>query len=356
MEKVYKIRHISHSDLDGYGCTILSHFFEDLINRGNYGFQVDFDTWNIPPTRLPNLIKSSVCDIVDQLDYVIITDLVVNDTLLKPILDCPLSNKFYIIDHHEIDLSRAPANITIQTNGICGPTCATELYLNALANAIGMHTLPSNLLSFVRYVRLYDTYEFYTAPEPKPEGYSIPPKLNILFHILDKTVFMEYILDFLHSEDPTESLLCATEKYPYIPYLIDIERSRIEWYVTDAACHAMKTQFNIGVMTPSGLVKFDYPCAVVFAERNGPLIGRRVCEQNLDIVFCVVVSHNRVSLYTDRDDINVADIAKALGGGGHRKASGFSIPHDVSSNLELNRFIDMVKYAARHQMSNLKET
>jgi len=32
------------------------------------------------------------------------------------------------------------------------------------------------------------------------------------------------------------------------------------------------------------------------------------------------------SLYTDRDDVDVSEIAKALGGGGHRKAAGFESP------------------------------
>ena len=51
----------------------------------------------------------------------------------------------------------------------------------------------------------------------------------------------------------------------------------------------------------------------------------------------------RVSLYTDRNDVDVSEIAKAYGGGGHKKAAGFRV--DVHGMIEIGVF-NGVKVAA----------
>ena len=45
-----------------------------------------------------------------------------------------------------------------------------------------------------------------------------------------------------------------------------------------------------------------------------------------------------VSLRTQRDDVDLAEIASALGGGGHKKASGFGILEDVRVAVIKNIF------------------
>jgi len=65
--------------------------------------------------------------------------------------------------------------------------------------------------------------------------------------------------------------------------------------------------------------------ALVFADRYVSELGNRICEEyDIDFVALFNLPVN-VGLRTAKDDVNVADIAKFLGGGGHPKAAGFPV-------------------------------
>lgn len=40
------------------------------------------------------------------------------------------------------------------------------------------------------------------------------------------------------------------------------------------------------------------------------------------------------SMYTTREDIDLADLAKSMGGGGHKKAAGFVVSQSEFNQLE----------------------
>ena len=61
--------------------------------------------------------------------------------------------------------------------------------------------------------------------------------------------------------------------------------------------------------------------------RNSNLFKSKWDENKYDVM--VVYSQNKgnwwFSVYTSKEDVDVSLIAKQLGGGGHRKAAGFSV-------------------------------
>lgn len=71
-------------------------------------------------------------------------------------------------------------------------------------------------------------------------------------------------------------------------------------------------------------------------EDLGDLINYLVSTKNTD--FAVLVHENnkgniKGSLRTEHDDINLSEIATSLGGGGHKKASGFSFPGKIETKI-----------------------
>ena len=76
----------------------------------------------------------------------------------------------------------------------------------------------------------------------------------------------------------------------------------------------------------------------IFADNYASEIGNTACITHPDIDFCVIIMGSVVSLRTTSDTIDVSEIAKRYGGGGHQKASGFSINVERSLETFINLF------------------
>ena len=109
----------------------------------------------------------------------------------------------------------------------------------------------------------------------------------------------------------------------------------------------IKTPFSCSVYRDTKIHHLDYNIGVVFAEKNGPIIGNTACENNPDIDFCAVVSNNQVSIYTNRKELNVSQIAKLFGGGGHSDAAGLTIPYINANVYNLAHFFSIIECAGR---------
>lgn len=82
--------------------------------------------------------------------------------------------------------------------------------------------------------------------------------------------------------------------------------------------------------------------ALCFADKYQSEIGNYVCEQNKDIDICLMISNaNTVSMRTIKDNINLVEIAKVFGGGGHPQAAGFPITDKLKIYLIITNIIDL---------------
>ena len=354
-----RIKHISHNDLDGYGCTILSNFLKQCSPPG----YIELSQENINPGNLEQVIKDTIAHI-DDYDRIMVTDLAINKIILDLITNSPESEKFRVFDHHKIreDMGELPKNFLITQDSPKypdKPTCGTELYYCYLKNdpiyAMIEAAIPSganhNISHFVNVVRIYDTYEFWKERHSEEAKHDIAmsdaERLNTLFHVLDRTTFEDYIYAYFRGEIEWMHLTVSTEKFPWVGDRINYEMDRNARYVEAAMKRVLITPFVFKVFRDGQLYDFNYKCGVVFAERNGPMIGNSVCENNPNLDFCAVVSNNQVSFYTVKPDVDVSVIARALGGGGHKDASGFTIPYQNANQFSLNHFYDMVKLGGR---------
>ena len=73
---------------------------------------------------------------------------------------------------------------------------------------------------------------------------------------------------------------------------------------------------------------------VVIADKYHSELGNKLCIMNKDIDFVAIINMDTsISYRTVRDNVNVGEIAKELGGGGHPKASGSQIDKIIVNNL-----------------------
>lgn len=368
--KPMKIKHISHLDLDGYGSTILTEILKTFVPEGYYEIETD----NILPNRLNSIMK----DVIDNIDYwdrVIITDLAINEELLEMIRNCKDTEKIRVFDHHKCDLKDLPDNVVITKDSPLNPgklTCATELYYNFLLSdpiydLIKIRGNHKMIQYFVECVRVYDTFEFWkTRNEPENTQYSTyidAPRLNTLFHILEREDFKDYMYNYLLDEININILTHSHGKYPYISEVLSLEGNKNTRYVEAALRRLIKTDLSCTVWRDGKPHEIDYHIGVIFAEKNGPVIGNTACENNPDLDFCTVVSNNQVSLYTNKENIDVSSIAKLFGGGGHEEAAGLTIPYINANVYSLNHFFNIIECAGRmipgqfsSQLSDMTDT
>lgn len=352
--KPMRIKHISHLDLDGYGSTILTEILHYFVPAGYYEMETD----NILPNRLNNIMK----EVIENLDYwdrVIITDLAINQELLDMINNSKNPEKIRVFDHHKCDLKNLPDNIIVTKDSPIHKgklTCATELYFNFLRNdpIYDMVKISGNDTAveyFVECVRVYDTFEFWkTRNEPENcqyESYVDAPRLNTLFHILERDDFKQYMFYYLLKSNQRMSLTRSNEKYPYISEVLALEANKNNRYVDAALRRLIKTDLCCTIWRDNKATKLNYHIGVIFAEKNGPVIGNTACENNNELDFCAVVSNNQVSLYTNKENIDVSSIAKLFGGGGHEEAAGLTIPYINANVYSLNHFFNIIECAGR---------
>ncbi|MCM1213937.1 MAG: hypothetical protein NC548_05365 [Lachnospiraceae bacterium] len=351
--------HISHLDLDGYSSTILSEMLTKYVPEG----YLYLETANILPNRLNRMVAEAI-ENLDSWDNIIITDLSINQELYDMILNCKQPDKFRIFDHHECTLTDLPWFIQITDQSPLSEgqlTCATELYYNFILHdpiyaLIEVSGNPSAMRYFVECVRVYDTYDFWpTRNAPANEQvmeHVDAPRLNTLFHILEREDFKKYIYTYLGTPptkdgNPPYNLTQSSKDYPYISAILALEIAKNARYVETALRRLIKTPFNCDIYRDGKIHHLNYNIGVVFAEKNGPIIGNTACENNSDIDFCAVVSNNQISIYTNRKDLNVSQIAKLFGGGGHADAAGLTIPYINANVYNLAHFFSIIECAGR---------
>lgn len=346
-----RMKHISHLDLDGFGATILS----EILMKFYPDNSTFLETKNILPNKLAQELKDTF-DHIDDYDIVVITDLAINQTVLDMIREHPQGKKVHVFDHHITDVDHLEENMVVTEDSPIHPghlTCATELYYDFIRND-KIYTVIHNpsILRAIRYfvdcVRVYDTFEFWsTRNDPELEQdmtYLDAPRLNTLFHIMDRDEFKEYIFKYVYS-DNWERLTISTHAYPWVSKILELENNKNMKYVESAIRRIVKTPLNALVFRGSTIHKLDYNTGVIYAERSSPLIANESLERNPDLDLCAVVSNNQVSLYSNKESVNVCEIAKIFGGGGHASAAGFTIPYISASVFNMDHFARILECA-----------
>ncbi|MGA1846107.1 DHH family phosphoesterase [Deferribacter abyssi] len=270
------ILHITHNDLDGAGCGIIVK--KALHKTDTYYLNYDeVDEF---------LIKSYV-----NYDKIIITDVVPS----KDVFDLIRRERdVLLIDHHKTTLHFRKYKGVIHSM----EKCATLLTYEWLINE------GYEISNYEDFVKLVNDYDIWILDDRRSLD------LNMLFYLYGLERFVDRFLkkpsvDFEDKEN----------------FLLEIEKCRQKDYLIRAKDYITINKDKEGK-------KFGY----LFAEMYNSELGHfLINEFSLDYVIIINAQKKKISLRS-RKDIDVSNIAKKNGGGGHKNAAGFSTDFDFGIN------------------------
>lgn len=307
--KEVKVLLYHHIDLDGFGALILMKYLE---------------------REFPNLTVSNIKCATDAeiiyddnttidlyiFDYIFIADLSIKTVKTAKLLES-LNNSglnIYIVDHHPTALwlnDYDYANIIPHDldNGIV--TCGTSLLFDLLNdndnNCIKLDN--KYVTDFINNVKEYDTFLWKRTKNKKAEN------LNLLIKFsLDKNEFVTDIVDILYSssyvlgDDDNENWLKLFIYSGIISNEINLSE---KLYKT----------INVNIKGK------DLMCGYLYINNYYSEIGNALCERHPDIDFMMMINRNNGKVsFRSVKDINLTEIVKPLGGGGHKLAAGCTLP------------------------------
>lgn len=299
------IKLITHNDLDGIGCYVVAKYFiEEEIDVSYCSYK------NVNEVALET-IKN-----IDKYSKVFITDISVTEEVAKE-LD-KFKDKVRLFDHHPTALFLDDYYVwaLVKTDGISGKTCGTELFFNYLK--AGEFNISEVVLEvFVDMVRRYDTWEWKELNDLQSK------QLNDLMYIVGKEEFAE---DMIYKTRHNYKLFGEVDKR-----ILELRQNEIDRYVE-------KKDKNIIEVDVLG-----YKAGVVIADNFVSELGNKLSERHPELDFIAIVNQETVSYRTVKDDVNLSEVAKVFGGGGHPKASGSQIDNDTIKNFVNELFDPKVK-------------
>lgn len=299
-----------HTDLDGKACgAILTRRFPDadLINY-NYFYE---------PDRSIDLIETD--------EEVIFADITPKPEHLAAVMT--ITKRITIFDHHSSSLRDLTAA------GLTFPGTQTKDGLGACLLVWEYYYPERPVPSGIRWIAEYDAWE--RTADNKMFNFGLK-KFNIFPTnwiwnkiLLNDEVFVDKVMSI------------GRELLAYlVPWYKRLVRSyAITGYVIDDVHDKVPNRYS-AILLNQGAVDSS-----VFDDADKPydIYIRAVFGKNL----CWLVS-----ITTNRDDIDVSEIANQFGGGGHRKAAGFAIDDlfdfFVPHASEISKCIDLPKADQMH--------
>lgn len=283
------IKLISHIDKDGYGCNYL---LKNLYPECN------IDAINIEYEDIENTIIDFFKEYKNY-DQLFITDLSLSPSICKLIDSYKNKIKINYYDHHETSLHANKYDWAEVITGIENKkTCATEIL--AIYKLINIRKDIKNydfLLEFIEDVRLWDTWDF------NKTNNKIPSKINDLLYLLGPEKWIEEL-----------------DKYKSLNKMIENNKTLLDFREKDIQNYINKKNKNIIEYNIN-----EYKVGCVFAERYLSQLGNELANRHPEYDLIAMITPTTVSYRTNKENINCAEIAKLLGGGGHPKSAGSPI-------------------------------
>lgn len=305
------IKLFTHTDLDGVACAVLAFC---VFNEHNV--DVEYCDYTNINNRLKNFLTSEE---IDKYSYIYITDISVNEDIAELIdrqVNCNYNIKLF--DHHVTALYLNKydwATVKVEDEVLeCGASLFFKYLLINFIYSTGTNIpniyIPNNviknMLTFTKLVRYYDTWEW------KDKEIKSAKELNDLFHISGYNKFISNMKDIIYNERMFEFNSFHRD-------LLDINRDRITNYI----------ESKMDTVIIDNLYKYNI--AIVFAEQYISELASAILNK-YDVDFVVIISPNGISFRTEKD-IDLSNIAKQYGGGGHKQAAGAPIKEEQKKQI-----------------------
>jgi oligoribonuclease NrnB/cAMP/cGMP phosphodiesterase (DHH superfamily) len=321
-----KIKLFTHTDLDGVGCTIVAnHAF------GAENVNVEYCDYNEIDNKVRDFVGMMQYKYVDK---VFITDISVNKDMAELIdfvtlTEAEAKDKFILLDHHAtagwlnkyywaivspIKVVEVPGDphphvnvpvIELKTSG------TSMLYDYVLDNNYMPDYYDTHV--FVEKVRRWDTWDWKNIHNDEEAK-----RLNSLLYLIGREKFVQRF-----------SANASIEFTDGEKLLLEVEENKIKKYMEKVSQKIIPVKIE------------NYNAGVVFAEQYISELGNDIAENNPQFDFIVIVNMGGGGIsYRRRDgiDIDLGQVAKAFGGGGHQAAAGSSLYH----RLDINNFAQSI--------------
>ncbi|MFD2704681.1 DHH family phosphoesterase [Salibacterium lacus] len=276
------VKLFTHTDLDGIGCAVVAMRLFDSVDA-------TFCDYN----EIDSVVSEFVANggLADY-DDIFITDISVDEHVAKEIED-NYENNVQLIDHHATaEWLNKYGWAYVKSEDSTGKTSGTSMLFEHLSI---LTDDDESLRAFAETVRCYDTWEWKTRYDDDH-----PKRLNDLFYLIGRDKFISRFM-----VDPLPYFSAADEM------LLEVNEAAIARYIDSK-------RDQITVKEIAGL-----PAGVVFAEQHQSELGHALATERPDLDLIAMINPARsVSFRTAKDDVNLGEIAKSFGGGGHAKAAG----------------------------------
>lgn len=293
---------VTHGDLDGIGAAILAKiFFCDV----EHVFYADYTTVD---NYLSNFISGNKQKTDIQL---LITDICPSESTCEELAKVAEQFKIHVFDHHKTrQWAEKYPWVTFDTT-----KCGTSIFFDYLKKLIP-YPEGSKLEEFVQAVEAWDLWKLDSPFRSRGE------QLNALHKFVQSAEFIKLFVNNPDADkaEPVSSLL----------HFIQLDKEAIiRRAITNCQKNPMIRRDSLG---NTYLIVFtsDYVSEVCHAILEHPDFD--------DLRYVVAYSPmaEACSLRTKNAEIDVSDIAKRLGGGGHKDAAGFYYP--IRNHIEENIF------------------
>lgn len=289
---------ISHiSDVDGMGSVIISKLIE---NRDILLISVE----EVRET-LTNLLNEN------KYEDIVMCDLSIPDDLADIINNQLLLKHF---DHHQTNTyvsKYAWSTVIVEENGF--KPSGTSLYYDYL---IKNNLIKKNnkLDKFVEAVRSNDVWDLIS------EEIKLGKKLTMLLPIYGVLKFIETFYDRLLNNG-------EFELNEFENKILSIEEQRMKDYIELSDQNLIITDF------------MNYKVGISISESYRSELGNSLSKMHSELDFILIIDFRRrsFSMRTTKE-INLGEISKQLGGGGHMKAAGFPMNYE-----NLIKIMDLIK-------------
>lgn len=293
---------LTHTDLDGIGCYItMKRLYPNATIIPTYSENKDV-----------NKNVDRILGLLNEDDYFFITDLSPSEGKAKEIDEHKYASNIRLLDHHKtaLELNRydwATVEIEDEDGTLqCGTSLTLFYGIDSLEKNIE-EIAKHSFIKFIELVRLWDTWDWNRLGIPEAKN------LNMLLHTYGREAFVANILSKLDQ---------------HLDLFDDIDNTVINIKTREEQDLIDKKDRSI-----ISIKYKHYTLGVVFADSNLSVLGNELANRHLEYDAIAMVTGHTVSLRTVKDNVDVSDIAKTFGGGGHKPAAGFVISNDIKQQF-----------------------
>lgn len=332
MEYGKKVLLITHNDMDGSGPVIIAKSVLGVEN-----VDVIHTTNSDMDKTIKETCYSNYDETFSKYNVVFITDISCGYDTAREIATKDIDGRLFLLDHHKtaLQLNEFPFcfvsvvadDDSILYNytdtGIVRKASGTSLFYDML-RVCGDDIIKARLRKSLSYVTHlisgYDTWDWMYVYN----GASEFNQLDQLFYVLGKNRFEDSFVEkvLLNTTLNINTVFNDMEKM-----LLELNEEKIADYC--------KNKGKAVIEITRTFLGREYSIVFVMAEQHLAELFAYMQELFPDKDIYVICTGNGLSMRTRKDDVDVSDIAKLAGGGGHPQAAGVALTNEIKvSNFD----------------------